>query len=174
MKRSYQSKDIVAAFKSVLVKRFPASTLEQEPAKHLSTNTRIQLSKEATGDANGSIAVVKLKKYIMARIPRARFEPVLLLTNKARFLLFGAQLSPHGGHVAVELARQVAKKHGSKLVVLDRHVLVFDIMDLFALNARSDGVKNSVPPLMKLIDDGIDKFQAMNDDFHERVGKVID
>ena len=115
-------KETIATFKALVAATHPRATFVEERVKHWTKNVKIMLPR--AGEIQGP-GTTKLGRATVAKIPRARFEPALVGTGNKRVALLGTKLAVHGGQLAVEKARQLAKEFDTSLVVLGTIVFPF-------------------------------------------------
>jgi hypothetical protein len=155
-------KGAVSAFKTAITGKFPSATFASVAVKRFSSNPRIIIATDRSIKADKN-SIVKFKAVLIASIPKARFEPILIYTKKKQVIVC-TRLSTHGGHIAVEIARKLAKHHGTKLVVLENNILCFMMLD---------AASNEIASVVTFFDASIETLHAVNEEFHAWINKVI-
>ncbi|MEX2716943.1 MAG: hypothetical protein Q6370_011625 [Candidatus Sigynarchaeota archaeon] len=130
----------------------------------------------ASGSDKG--AVLKLKKVIMASIPHGKFVPLVIKIQKPGTFMLGARLTPHGGEIAVELARKLARKAALRLIVLGTNVITFLLMDVDSIissNSNDNQLNTDVNiDGYHYIEESIEKLSKVTDDFHARITALLE
>jgi hypothetical protein len=169
--------DVGSTFHDVISAMHPSARFSSFHAKRMTTNTRVLLPAEAgaAGDEKG--VVLKLKKVTMAVIPHNKFVPLVMSTQKRGTVMMGARLSPHGGEIAVELARRLARKDAMRLVVLGTNIIVFCLLDAASVATRSSN--GSVSNLgagiggRLFIEESMGKIRKIAEEFHTRIDALL-
>lgn len=158
-KNTISEKDAFSFFKESVSSKFPGASFTNVAVKRFSSNSRIVMPAEQQSDQKKMI--IKFKAVLVTVIPKKRYEPIMIYT-KNKQLITCARLSTHGGHVAVEIARKLAKQYEMKLVVLGNNVLCFMMLDLPSMDAVAN-----------FFDASIEKLLVVNDEFNARISKLI-
>ena len=154
-------KETFAAFEVSVKNKFNGASVASIPVKRFTSNSRITMLAEGTNKDKQKKKIVKFNAVLVASIPKSRFEPIAIYT-KGKQVIACACLSVHGGHVAVEIARQLAKQHGTKLVVLDKNILCLLMLDAPSSDA-----------IARFFDASIEKLLDVSDAFHARISKLV-
>ncbi|HME56270.1 MAG TPA: hypothetical protein VKM55_28980 [Candidatus Lokiarchaeia archaeon] len=154
-------KEALVAFKTSVLGKFPGASFVNVAVKRFSSNNRILIPVESTTADNQKNRVVKFKSILVASIPKKKFEPIMIYT-KSKQVMACARLTTHGGHIAVEIARKIARQQGTKLVILGDNVLCFIILDVQSMDA-----------IASFFNAAIEKLLVANDAFHARINQLI-
>jgi hypothetical protein len=166
--------DILAMFKGIMLTKHAAASISRIPANRFASNARIIVPVDNVNQATGEgVMILKLTQVHLATIPRTRFTPIIMTTDRKNFCLVGTRLSQHGGEIAVELARKIVKKASMKLVVLDTNIVAFHLLDMSAIiSAPVNGKINAIPG-QAVIESWFSALRDVSDDFHARVSSLI-
>ena len=156
-------KDAFSAFKTSIVSKFPSATFASLAVKRFTSNPRVIMAADRTIKEDQKQAIVKFKTVLVASIPKSRFEPIVIFSKKKQVIAC-ARLSTHGGHVAVEIARKLAKQHGTKLVVLDSIILCFMMLD---------SASNEIASVVNFFNASIETLRVVSEEFHAWITKII-
>lgn len=152
-------KEAIASFKETVGAKHPRATFTEERVKHWTKNVKIMLPRAGDEQAARN---TKLGTATVAKIPRTRFEPALVATGDKHVALIGTKLATHGGQLAVEKARQLARAFDTNLVVLGPVVFPFVVVTL-------EGVA-SITDLMKA---RLARFSAIQDEFTAWLDAIV-
>ncbi len=169
--------DVESEFRNSIIAKHPSASFSSFSAKRLSGNTRILLPSDAMVDGNDKGVVLKLKKVTMAAIHRSKFAPLVVSTQKSGTSIIGARLSPHGGEVAVELARRLARKAALRLVVLGTNIIALLLVDAASMpegNLNGSTSKSSANGDGRgFIEESIENLSKITDLFHARIEALL-
>lgn len=161
----------------MIAKTHPAASVSSFNPKQLSSNTRIIAPSEAGVAGNGRGVVLKLKKVTMASVPRSKFAPLVIKTHRSGLFLLGARLTQHGGEVAVEIARKLARKAELRLVVLGTNVIAISLVDAASIPPGSP--VDSSPNIgakdgwYSHIEHYIERLGQITNDFHSQINALL-
>nr|MDO8085531.1 hypothetical protein [Candidatus Sigynarchaeum springense]MDO8119405.1 hypothetical protein [Candidatus Sigynarchaeota archaeon] len=154
--------DVESVFRNVIITKHPSASFSYFNAKRLSDNTRILLPSNAGRAASDKGIVLKLKKVIQGTIPRSKFVPLLISTRKRGTYIMAARLTPHGGEIAVEIARKLSRDAMLRLIVLGTNVIALLLVDAaLAL------------PGNRIVEESIEKLGKITNDFHDRIETLL-
>ncbi len=129
----------------------------------------------AAGNDKGT--VLKLKKVILAAIPRSKYAPLALSTQKRGTFVIGARLTQHGGAVAVELARKLSKGAGMRLLVLGTNIIALFLLDSASMSTPTDNLSLKTPNASTgaraFIEASVEKLQKVSDEFYARLEALL-
>lgn len=169
--------DIGQAFRDAVTGIFPAAVFSSISAKHLSQNTRISLSPEGNASGSAKRLVLKLEKVLVASMPKSKFTPVWITTRDKSLSIIGVRLTPHGGEVAVELARKLARKATLQLVVLGTNVISMSLVDAskpsFRPSTSFTSIPENDPGARSNVTALLEKFKRISDEFHARIDAMV-
>ncbi|MFX0098940.1 MAG: hypothetical protein ACFFCS_05120 [Candidatus Hodarchaeota archaeon] len=161
---------IISLFKEVINSKYPGTIFAEEKIKNWAKNRKIAIKPK---DGTEKTLVVNLTHAIVSRIPRNRFEPVLVFGNKGKVVLLGARLTAHGGHLAVEVSRKLASENKLKLVILERMVICFLILKAMEIKPDINADMGSMEKVETEITAKITLLAGIHDKFVETFKKAI-
>jgi hypothetical protein len=169
--------DLESAFRDSIIAKQPSASFSTFNANRLSGNTRILLPPDAVVDGNDKGVVLKLKKVTLAVIHRSKFAPLVISTQKRGTSIIGARLTPHGGEVAVELARKLSKSAGMRLLVLGTNIIALSVLDSALMSPRTEDLSltgsNASTGARAFIEASVEKLQKVSDEFFARIEALL-
>jgi hypothetical protein len=170
--------DVGSTFHGLISAIHPSASFSSFDAKRFSDNTRILLPSDAGAAGNEKGVVLKLKKVTVAAIPRSKFAPLVITTQTKGTSLLGARLTSHGGEIAVELARRLARKAAMRLVVLGTNIIALLLVDAGSSSQRTPGEPSSNHGAdvdgRRFIEESIEKLRKITEDFNARIDALLD
>ncbi len=169
--------DVGSAFHDIIAATHPSAKFSSFSAKQLSGNTRVLLPPDAGAAENDKGTVLKLKKVTLVAIPRNKYAPLVVSTHRKGMFIIGARLTPHGGEIAVELARKIVKKAGMRLLVLGTNIIALFLLDTASMSPRAVDVLSASQGTRTgehaFIEASVEKLRKITDEFYARIDALL-
>ncbi len=130
-------------FTKAIGSAFQNAKVFKEDLKSWGTNLKTQVPVEPRDNARRETRTITIKQAFLSRIPGTRSTLCLLTTSNKGLVLAGTRLSPHGGHVAIEISRKIAQEYKVKLVVFGTTIVAFNVIQIAP--GKSISLENDAP-----------------------------
>ena len=155
-----KEKHYINLISSLICQNYPKNYFNKAKARDLMKNNKIAIDTREK-------KTIKLQKVNLWQLKNPRVKIVLIKTSDNNISLFGTLLTIHGGHVAVALSRKIARENKKKLVILERNILCFEILNMKKDNLLDEDLKLS-------IGSKLGNFVAIAQKFNNRIDALFE